>query len=305
MNKYHTSVLLQEAIDALNVKSGQKYIDATLGGGGHTREIIDRGGIVLGLDQDQEAIEFANKNQESRIKNQELVLARGNFSEIDRLAKENGFDKVSGILFDLGVSSYQLDTPERGFSYLKSGSLDMRMDLGLGVKASDLVNALGRKELYEIFKNFGEERRANAVVELIISRRRIAPFQTTADLSLTLATAYGFKDATDFARATSSKRVFQALRIVVNNELGSLGEALPRGLELLEKNGRLVVITFHSLEDRIVKKAFVRFEDEQKGKIITKKPILPTRQEMKENSRSKGAKLRIFARSAGLRQSSG
>lgn len=294
MNKYHTSVLLQEAIDELNVKSGQKYIDATLGGGGHTREIIDRGGIVLGLDQDQEAIEFANKNQELRIKNQELVLARGNFSEIDRLARENGFDKVSGILFDLGVSSHQLDTPERGFSYLKSGSLDMRMDLGLGVKASDLVNALGRKELYEIFKNFGEERRANAVVELIISRRRIAPFQTTADLSLTLATAYGFKDVTDFARATSSKRVFQALRIAVNNELGSLVEALPRGLELLEKNGRLAVITFHSLEDRIVKKAFVRFEDEQKGKIITKKPILPTRQEMKENSRSKGAKLRIF-----------
>lgn len=294
MNKYHTSVLLQEAIDELNVKSGQKYIDATLGGGGHTREIIDRGGIVLGLDQDQEAIEFANKNQELRIKNQELVLARGNFSEIDRLARENGFDKVSGILFDLGVSSHQLDTPERGFSYLKSGSLDMRMDLGLGVKASDLVNALGRKELYEIFKNFGEERRANAVVELIISRRRIAPFQTTADLSLTLATAYGFKDVTDFARATSSKRVFQALRIAVNNELGNLVEVLPRGLELLEKNGRLAVITFHSLEDRIVKKAFVRFEDEQKGKIITKKPILPTRQEMKENSRSKGAKLRIF-----------
>lgn len=294
MNKYHTSVLLQEAIDELNVKSGQKYIDATLGGGGHTREIIDRGGIVLGLDQDQEAIEFANKNQELRIKNQELVLVQGNFSEIDRLARENGFDKVSGILFDLGVSSHQLDTPERGFSYLKSGSLDMRMDLGLGVKASDLVNALGRKELYEIFKNFGEERRASAVVELIISRRRIAPFQTTADLSLTLATAYGFKDVTDFARATSSKRVFQALRIAVNNELGNLGEALPRGLELLEKNGRLVVITFHSLEDRIVKKAFVRFEDEQKGKIITKKPILPTRQEMKENSRSKGAKLRIF-----------
>lgn len=294
MNKYHTSVLLQEAIDELNVKSGQKYIDATLGGGGHTREIIDRGGIVLGLDQDQEAIEFANKNQELRIKNQELVLVQGNFSEIDRLARENGFDKVSGILFDLGVSSHQLDTPERGFSYLKSGSLDMRMDLGLGVKASDLVNALGRKELYEIFKNFGEERRASAVVELIISRRRIAPFQTTADLSLTLATAYGFKDVTDFARATSSKRVFQALRIAVNNELGNLGEALPRGLELLEKNGRLAVITFHSLEDRIVKKAFVRFEDEQKGKIITKKPILPTRQEMKENSRSKGAKLRIF-----------
>lgn len=294
MNKYHTSVLLQEAIDALNVKPHQKYIDATLGGGGHTSSIIERGGLVLGIDADSEAIEFAEKLKTQNLKLKNLTLARGNFANIDELARENGFDKVSGILFDLGVSSHQLDTPERGFSYLKSGSLDMRMDLGLGVKASDLVNALGRKELYEIFKNFGEERRANAVVELIISRRRIAPFQTTADLSLTLATAYGFKDVTDFARATSSKRVFQALRIAVNNELGSLEEALPRGLELLEKNGRLAVITFHSLEDRIVKKAFVRFEDEEKGKIITKKPILPTRQEMKENSRSKGAKLRIF-----------
>lgn len=295
---YHKSVLLQEAIDALNIESGKKYIDATLGGGGHTSSILDLGGIVLGLDQDEEAIEFANKNFELRIKNHELRLVRGNFAEIDKIAKENGFEKVSGILFDLGVSSRQLDKAERGFSYLKSGPLDMRMDQGLGVKASDLVNALGRKELYEIFIELGEERRSSAVVELILSRRRIAPFQTTDDLSLTLATAYGFKNATDFARATSSKRVFQALRMKVNDELGSLTETLPKSLSLLKKNGRLVIITFHSLEDRIVKRAFIRFENEGKGRIITKKPILPTQNEINQNSRSKSAKLRIFEMSS-------
>lgn len=295
---YHKSVLLQEAIDGLNVRKDSKYIDATLGGGGHTSSILDLGGIVLGLDQDEEAIEFARANSKQQIVNGKLHLARGNFANIDKIAKENGFSKVSGILFDLGVSSHQLDEASRGFSYLKSGPLDMRMDQGLGVKASDLVNALGRKELYEIFIELGEERRSNAVVELIVSRRRIAPFQTTDDLSLTLATAYGFKEVGDFARATSSKRVFQALRMKVNDELGSLTETLPKSLSLLEENGRLVIITFHSLEDRIVKRAFVRFENEGKGRIITKKPILPTSAEINQNSRSKSAKLRIFEMSS-------
>ncbi len=292
--KYHKSVLLNEGINALNVTKGRKYIDATLGGGGHAKAILEKGGLVLGIDADSEAIEFVKKNQESRIKNQELKLAKGNFRNIDIIAKDYGFEKAWGILFDLGISSHQIDTPERGFSYILPGPLDMRMDKSLTVAASDLVNALGKSELIDLFRNFGEETNANRVADLIIKRRKIAPFKTTDDLTLTLATAYGFRTVNDFARATSGKRVFQALRIAVNDELGSLKEALPKALDLLEENGRIAIITFHSLEDRIVKRAFIEFEKNGKGKILTDKPILPTEEEVRENGRSKSAKLRIF-----------
>lgn len=292
---YHKAVLLQEAVDALKVQPGKKYIDATLGGGGHTSEILNLGGVVLALDQDVEAIAYVSN---SGLKTNKLEFGYGNFRNIDELAKEKNFEQVSGILFDLGVSSHQLEEAERGFSYLKSGPLDMRMDQRLGVKAADLVNALSKTELIEIFRGLGEERRAQKVVDLIIKRRKIAPFKTTDDLALTLATAYGFKNIDDFAKATSSKRVFQALRIQVNDELGSVKEALPKALSLLEDGGRIVVITFHSLEDRIVKHEFEAFEREGKGKVITKKPILPTEEEMKVNSRSKSAKMRIFEYSA-------
>lgn len=291
---YHKAVLVQEAIDGLRVRSGSKYIDATLGGGGHSLAIIDRGGIVLGIDADIEAIEFVNNNFQLPISNNQLKTVRGNFRNIDNIARESGFEKVSGILFDLGVSSHQLDTAARGFSYIKSGPLDMRMDQGLGVKASDLVNALGKKELVDLFRNLGEEGHAGKIADLILKRRKIAPFKTTDDLTLSLATAYGFRTINDFARAVSGKRVFQALRIAVNDELGSLQDSLPKALDLLETGGRLVVITFHSLEDRIVKKSFVEFEKQGRGKILTKKPILPTEIEVKGNGRSKGAKLRIF-----------
>lgn len=293
---YHKSVLLDEAIDALGIKSGHKYIDATLGGAGHAQAIVDRGGIVLGIDQDQEAIEFAQKLKAESPKLDNLTLARGNFKNIDEIAKENGFEKVSGVLFDLGISSHQIDTAQRGFSYIKSGPLDMRMDQRLSVKASDLVNALGKKELVDLFRALGEETNANQVVDLIIKRRKIAPFKTTDDLTLTLATAYGFKTINDFARATAGKRVFQALRIAVNDELGSIRDALPKALDLLDRDGRMAIITFHSLEDRIVKRAFLDFEKEGKGEILTKKPILPTEEEVKENGRSKSAKLRVFNR---------
>ncbi|MEK9176124.1 MAG: 16S rRNA (cytosine(1402)-N(4))-methyltransferase RsmH [Patescibacteria group bacterium] len=294
MNNYHKSVLLREVINALNVRNGQKYIDATLGGGGHTSSIIEKGGIVLGIDADEEAIEFVSKTLELRIKNHELRLARGNFAEIDQIAKESGFEKVSGILFDLGVSSHQLDKPERGFSYLNLGPLDMRMDQRLGVKASDLVNALGKNELYEIFIKLGDEHRARAISESIISTRRVKPFETTNDLVEILASSYGFNNISEFAKATSSKKVFQALRIAVNDELGSLKAALPKALELIDAKGRIVVITFHSLEDRIVKRKFLEFENSGKGKVVTKKPVLPSNLEIEQNSRSKAAKLRIF-----------
>jgi len=290
MMKYHTSVLLKEAIDGLNVKSGQKYIDATLGGGGHTREILEKGGVVLGIDQDKDALEFVA----GEIDNKNLSVAQGNFRNIDSLAADAGFDKVDGILLDLGISSHQIDDPKRGFSYLKSGPLDMRMDQGLGVKAADLVNALGKKELYDLFRSLGDEHRAHVIAERIIDRRGVKPFETTDELAEVLAVSYGFRDINDFAKSTSSKKVFQALRIAVNDELGSLEEALPKALSLLVNGGRMVIIAFHSLEDRIVKQAFVDFEKNGHGKLVNKKPILPSLEEQRENSRSKSAKLRIL-----------
>jgi 16S rRNA (cytosine1402-N4)-methyltransferase len=292
MNYYHKSVLLEESIEALNVESGNKYIDATFGGGGHASLILKNGGFVLGIDQDQDAITAASEKYADEIKKGILTLARGNFRRIDEFAKS--FGKVNGIIFDLGLSSHQIDNPSRGFSYIKSGPLDMRMDQGLGVKASDLVNALGKQELVELFRNYSEETNANKIADMIIKRRKITPFQTTDDLTLTLATVYGFRTINDFARATAGKRVFQALRIAINDEIGSIEESLPKALSLLESGGRIVVITFHSLEDRIVKKMFLMFEDKGYGRVITKKPILPTEEEIIENGRSKSAKLRIF-----------
>ncbi len=291
---YHESVLLQETVDALAVRKDGIYIDGTLGGAGHAREIINRGGVVLGLDVDKDSITFVEKNFKFEILNLKLKLARANFRNIDKIAREYGFEDVDGILFDLGVSSHQLDTPGRGFSYLKSGPLDMRMDQELGVKAKDLINALSRKELYDLFRALGDEHNAHVISDRIVARRKLEPFETTEDLVMVLADAYGFRDVTDFAKATSGKKVFQALRIAVNDELGSLEEALPKALELLKSGGRLVVISFHSLEDRIVKNAFRDFEEKGKGKIVTKKPILPDELELEENSRSKSSKLRIF-----------
>jgi len=291
---YHKPVLLEEAVQALGVSRGQQYIDATLGGGGHSAEIINLGGLILGIDSDRDAIDFVSQNQKAAIKSRQLVLVRGNFSQIDQIAKENGFDKVSGILFDLGVSSHQIDDASRGFSYLKSGPLDMRMDQGLGVKAADLVNGLGRNELFELFKNYGEEPFARKIADFIASARNSEPITTTQELVDLLARSYGFNNINEFAKAKSSQRVFQALRIAVNDELENLKIALPKALDLLESGGRLISLTFHSLEDRIVKQAFLEFESEGKGRILTKKPILPSLKEITENKRSKGAKLRVI-----------
>ena len=297
MNNFHTPVLLKETVDLLQVKKGGKYIDATLGGGGHTEELLRLGAQVLGIDVDRQALEHVKKRLEQRVKDQKLILAKGNFREIDKIAHSNNFTKVNGIMFDLGVSSYQIDNPKRGFSFLKGGPLDMRMDDALGVKASDLINILPKGELYEIFTKLGEEHRALAISDSIVSARRIAPIQTTGDLLSVIQKAYGIKgELTDFTRANIGKRVFQALRIAVNDELENIKEALPKSLELLEEGGRLAVISFHSLEDRIVKQSFIDFEKRNMGKIITKKPIVATEEETAENSRSKSAKLRVFVK---------
>ncbi len=293
MSNFHKSVLLKEAIDGLRVEKNKKYIDATVGGGGHTIEILKRGGIVLGIDCDQEAIEYVRgrwkiESRKWKIREENLTLARGNFREIDKITPKHNFDKVAGIIFDLGVSSHQIDSPTRGFSFQNEGPLDMRMDQELGVRALDLIKILTKGELYEIFTKFGEESRSWKISDAIVRARAIAPIETTTDLAKIV-----------FTTAGQSKRVFQALRIVVNDELNSIMQALPKALELLEANGRLCVISFHSLEDRIVKREFIKYQKESMGKIITEKPIVPGNEEMKANKRARSAKLRIFSARGG------
>lgn len=295
--KYHTSVLLAEVSDLLQVKSGKKYIDATLGGGGHAAEIIRRGGIVLGIDIDLEAIAYVQENQKSNIKNQELISIQGNFGDIDKIAHLQGFDRVAGVIFDLGVSSRQINKGERGFSYQKEGPLDMRMNQDEKLKASDILNLATYDQLYKIFKDLGDEPRAWALAKAVVRAREIEAFETTNDLLKVIEKVYGFATFAGKARAKIATRAFQALRIAVNSELESLEIALPKALNLLEENGRLVVITFHSLEDRIVKQAFLSFQEQDLGNILTKKPIVPSSTEQEMNVRSRSAKLRVFEKS--------
>ena len=297
INDFHVSVLSKEVIENLNVEKGKKYIDATIGGGGHSLEILERGGIVLGIDCDREAIEFTNRRwkiEGGKWKTEEeiLTLVKGNFRDIDKIAHLNNFNKVSGIIFDLGVSSYQLQTAERGFSFQKVGPLDMRMDQELNVKAADLIKILKKGELYELFVKLGEESSAWKFSSSIVRARGIKPIETTQDLARILERSV-HRGKSKIHRAT---KVFQALRIAVNDELNSLKEALPKALDLLEKNGRLLAISFHSLEDRIVKNLFLEFESKGKGKIVTKKPVIPSFLEIEKNRRARSAKLRVFER---------
>ncbi|HSW48248.1 MAG TPA: 16S rRNA (cytosine(1402)-N(4))-methyltransferase RsmH [Candidatus Saccharimonadales bacterium] len=290
MNNYHKSVLLDETIEGLNVRKGRKYIDATLGGGGHAGEIIEKGGIVLGIDTDADSLDFVQKNFQFPISNSQLGLARGNFRDIDSIAKENGFEEVAGIIFDLGVSSHQLDVPERGFSFQADGPLDMRMDSGLSVKARDLVNSLTKRELVELFTKLGEEHKAPVIAEEIIRARAIEPIITTLELVAIVKRA---APSNNF-KINPATKVFQALRIAVNDEFNNLRESLPKAFELLETHGRLSVIAFHSLEDRIVKQQFRKWDKNGLGQVITKKPIVPSDEEIKTNNRSRSAKLRVI-----------
>lgn len=298
MKQYHTPVLLQEVLHALNIQKDAKYIDATVGGGGHTVEIVKRGGRVLGIDVDEDATTYVEDGL--RITNYELgreiTIVRGNFRDIEKLAKAYGYTSVAGILFDLGVSSFQLDNAAKGFSFMKNGPLDMRMDQALQVRAADLIHALTRQELYELLTRFGEERNAKKIAaEIVLSRER-TKIETTDQLVKIIEKAFGVTNEMISLkrRAQMCMRVFQALRIGVNDELGAIRDSLPKAWELLEKKGRLVVISFHSLEDRIVKKTFLDFEQKGMGRIVTKKPIMAGRSEAEENRRSTSAKLRVF-----------
>ena len=291
---YHIPALLNETVKALDIKPKHKYIDATLGGGGHSVEIVKKGGILLGIDQDPEAVSYASE----RLKNAQACpdllppkLVQSNFAEIDKVAKEFGFEKVAGILFDLGVSSHQLETSNRGFSFNQEGPLDMRMNPNLSVTAKDLVNGLNEGELAELFWKLGEEKFSRRFAKAICQARLNKPIETCNDLSQIILQEVSPRGR--FARIHPATRVFQALRIAVNDELNSLKIALPKAVELLGSQGRIVVLSFHSLEDGIVKRFFI--DQKEKGilKIISKSPITPTKEEVRLNPRARSAKLRV------------
>lgn len=292
---YHEPVLTQEVTDALNVTAGKRYIDATLGGGGHATQIVKRGGILLGIDTDDEAIEFARARlsevgrADALAEGNRWKAVQGNFRDIEEIARKNGFSEADGILFDLGVSSHQLDTKERGFSYrFTDAPLDLRLNQAQGETAAQLVNRISESELYEILATFGEEERARTISSLIVRTRQIAPITKTGDLvavvdsmGLPKKEAYGV-----------SSRIFQALRMAVNDELGALKEGLTGAAHVLVPGGRIAVISFHSLEDRIVKRTF----REGMWKEITRKPIIAGKDEIVRNIRARSAKLRIAER---------
>jgi 16S rRNA (cytosine1402-N4)-methyltransferase len=298
MNDFHEGVLKKEVTDYLQIKSGGKYIDATLGGGGHTKEILKKGGIVLGIDLDDDALDYVSENLKEEIESKKLTISKGNFSDIDKIARLYNFENVNGIIFDLGISSHQINTPSRGFSFLRKGPLDMRMDTKSPITAEKLVNLLEKGELNEIFYKFGQENRSRAISDSIVSARRIKALKTTDDLVDAIKSAYGIKGKiSNFTKNKISQKVFQAIRIAVNQELSNLEKALPKAVNLLESRGRLGVITFHSLEDKIVKNMFKKFEKENLGKIITKKPLVANDLEIAQNQRAKSAKLRVFEKS--------
>ncbi|MFH0863632.1 MAG: 16S rRNA (cytosine(1402)-N(4))-methyltransferase RsmH [Candidatus Gottesmanbacteria bacterium] len=290
-DNYHIPVLLNETIDGLNIRSNNKYIDTTIGGGGHTGEILKRGGTVLGIDQDDDALEFVKQNLKSQISNFKLKVARGNFKDLKKIANQNGFNKVSGVLFDLGVSSHQLETAERGFSFNKDAVLDMRMDKELTVSAKELINGLNEGELYELFNKYAETNNSRAIARAIIRARTIKPIVSTNELAEILVKAQGKKEK--IGRTHPATRIFQALRIAVNDELNNLKEALPQAVELLDKKGRIAVLSFHSLEDRIIKNFFKEMASDKTLQILNVKPITPTEGEIAINPRSRSAKLRI------------
>ncbi|MBI5356119.1 16S rRNA (cytosine(1402)-N(4))-methyltransferase RsmH [Candidatus Collierbacteria bacterium] len=284
----HVAVLLKETVDLLNIKTGEKYIDATLGGGGHTAEILKRGGKVLGLDRDEEAIKRLRKRFEIEIEEGRLIVMKGNFINMENIAKENEFDKVDGIIFDLGMSSDQFESG-RGFSFMKDEPLDMRMDSDLGVTAADLVNALSQKELFGLFTKLAQVEKAREISGAIVESRKFRQVKTTKELVEIIGSVPAYRRQKDLHPAT---KVFMALRIAVNNEPENLEMGIPQASELLTTGGRLAVISFHQGEDRIVKQFFRKWQING-VKEINRKPILAEDEEVRINPRSRSAKLRV------------
>lgn len=311
MEFVHKSVLLNETIDGLNIQPDGIYVDGTLGGGGHAYEVCRRlgdKGSIVGIDQDAAAIEAAG----NRLKDfgEKVTIVRSNYCDMKSKLHELGIDKVDGIVLDLGVSSYQLDTAERGFSYREDAPLDMRMDTRQKITARDIVNDYEEMELYRVIRDYGEDKFAKNIAKHIVAARKVKPIETTGELTEIIRASIPMKYQKKSGHP--AKRTFQAIRIELNRELEVLKDSLDDMIDLLNPGGRLCIITFHSLEDRIVKSAFRKNENPctcpsdfpvcvcgkvSKGSILTRKPILPSEEEMEENSRAKSAKLRIFERS--------
>ena len=304
----HYSVLLNESIEGLNIKEDGIYVDATLGYGGHSSVILSKikNGHLYSFDQDEEAIKFSEERL-SKINNNYTIIY-SNFANLKEKLTEYGITKVDGILFDLGLSSPQIDDSKRGFTFMEDAPLDMRMDLSNKLNAKQIVNTYSIEELSNIFYLYGEEKMSKVIAKKIVSERINKEINTTKELVNIIASAVGAKY---FNKFHPERQIFQAIRIEVNSELKVLEKVLPDAIDILNKGGRISVITFHSLEDRIVKKIFKKesevdelvkglptIPDEFKPKItlINKKPILPSEKELKENSRSKSAKLRIIER---------
>lgn len=306
-SNYHFSVMLKESVDGLQVKKDGCYLDCTLGMGGHSLEILKRGGRVIAMDKDAFAIEAAKE----RLKeySDRVTFVKDDFKNAESALDKLNVLELDGILADLGVSSPQIDNAERGFSYMREGALDMRMNRESGLSAADIVNTYGEKELADIFFRYGEERLSRKIAAMIVKERETKPFQTTTELSALVERAYPIASRYKFGHP--AKRVFQALRIEVNGELTGLAEWVESIALRLKKGGRIAVITFHSLEDRAVKTALKELEKDcicpsgapictcdkrREIKILTKKPIVASETELKENKRSESAKLRIAER---------
>ncbi len=304
----HTSVMLKETIEGLHIQPEGVYVDGTLGGGGHAKEIAGKlgsGGRLIGIDQDEAAVGAA----EERLKvfGGKVTIIRSNYCNAKEVLTSLGIEKIDGMLLDLGVSSYQLDTKERGFTYRFDVPLDMRMDRRQNFTAKDIVNGYEEKELFRIIRDYGEDKFAKNIARNIVMARQKKEIETTGELNEIIRVSIPAKMRAGGGHP--SKRTFQAIRIECNRELEVLKESLDELIDLLKPGGRLCVITFHSLEDRIVKAAFRQAADPcicppgfpvcvcnkvSKGKVITGKPILPDEEELKSNTRSKSAKLRIF-----------
>lgn len=283
--------MLKEVLENLQIKKGHWYVDCNLGGGGHTTGILEKGGNVLGIDLDPDAIKEVSQNLKKYIDEGKLKLAQTNFLNIADAVRDNNIPEVSGVLFDLGVSTHQLEEAERGFSFNADAPLDMRMDPTRGASAKDLVNGLYANELADLFLKLGEENWSKPIAKKIVEYRERKLIETTNELAQVILSV---RRRSPSDRTHPATRVFQALRIAVNDELNSLKEALPKAFEVLEKEGRIAVISFHSLEDRIVKNYFKELEMQKLGKLITDKPIETSEEETLKNPRARSAKLRVI-----------
>ena len=295
VSRLHKPVLIDSVLSYLKLKAGDIVLDGTVGSGGHAEGIlktIGPQGFLIGLDQDEEAI----KRTQNRLERMggRFKLIQLNFRFLDQALSLLNFNKVNAVLLDVGVSTDQLEDSGRGFSFQKDGPLDMRMDRNQAQTAADLVNGLSQEELVMIFREYGEERYARQITQAIVRERAKAPLRTTGTLKKVVEEAVPARYR--HGRIHPATRVFQAFRIAVNDELGALEETLPKAFDCLDFGGKLCVISFHSLEDRIVKRFFVKQKQAGSGKIITKKPVQPSDQEIQINPRARSAKLRVIER---------